>query len=100
AHLDASVQAVADANQRSGVRDGVAKSFLRFANREGDRNRKAALARAAKRAITDDLCSQLHVGVGQNNDVVFCATLTLHALAAGSGARVNMFRNGRGTDET
>src|SRR5712664_1273451 len=47
-HLDAGVEAIADANCGGGVGDGVAESFLRFANRDGNGNGQAALTRAAK----------------------------------------------------
>ena len=63
-HLNSRVQAIADANCGSGVRDGITKSFLRFANRDGDRNGEAALARAAEGAVADDLRRQFHVGIG------------------------------------
>src|SRR5467141_3184608 len=99
-HLDAGVQAIADANCGSGVRDGVAESFLRFANCDGNGNCKAALARAAEGAVADDLCGQLHVGIGEHNDVILRAALALHTLAAGCGARVHMLRDRRGTYET
>src|SRR6267143_3838490 len=99
AHLDAGVQALADANRGSGVRDGVTKSFLRFANRDGNGNREAALARAAEGAVADDLCSQLHIRVGQDDDVVLRAALALNALAAGRSARVHMLSDRRGTNE-
>src|SRR6267142_859709 len=98
-HLDAGVQAIADANCGGGVGDGVAESFLRFANRDGNGNREAALARAAERAIADDLRGQFHVRVRQDDDVVLRTALALHALAAGGGARIHMLRHGRGTNE-
>src|SRR5205807_8513573 len=38
-----------------------------------------------------------HVRVRQNDNVVLCPSLALHAFAAGGGARVNVLGNGRGT---
>jgi len=37
---------------------------LRFADGNGDGNGEAALASAAKRAVTDDLSGKLHVRIG------------------------------------
>src|SRR6266404_4849050 len=98
-HLDAGVQAIADANRSSSVCDGITESFLRLANRDGDRNGEASLARASERAVADDLRRQLHVGIGENNHVILGAALALHALAAGRGARVNMLGDWGGTNE-
>src|SRR5258708_16433550 len=80
--------------------DGVAERFLRFANRNGNGNGEAALARAAKCAVADDLRGEFDVRIGQNDDVIFCAALALHALAAGGGARVDMFGYGSGAYKT
>src|SRR4029077_13188587 len=99
-HLNAGFETVADANRRSRVGDGVAECFLGFANGDGDRYCKATLAGAAKRAVADDLGGEFHIGVGQNDDVIFCAALALHAFAAGCGARVDMPGNGGGTYKT
>jgi len=81
------------------MRDGIAEGFLSFADGDSDGNRKAALPGAAKRAIADDLGGEFHVRVGQYDDMIFCATLTLHAFAAGSGSCVNMPGNGRRADK-
>ncbi len=99
AHLDSSVEAIADANRRSCVGDGIAEGFLGFADRDSHGNSKAALARATKRAVANDLRGEFHVRVGQYDDVIFCATLTLHAFAAGSGSCVNMPGNWRRADK-
>ena len=82
------------------MRDGVAESFLRFANGDGDGNGEAALAGAAERAVADDLRGEFHVRIGKNDDVIFRAALALHAFAAGGGARVDMLGDGSGADET
>src|SRR5207245_11256166 len=99
AHLNASVEAIADANRGSGLRDGIAESFLRFADGDGNGNRQAALTRAAKRTVADDLGRQLHVRVGQNDYVILRPALALHALAAGRGARIDVFGDRRGADK-
>src|SRR2546425_5534106 len=79
--------------------DGIAEIFLRFANGDGNGNRQAALARAAKRTVTDNLGRQLHVRIGENNDVILRTTLALHALAAGRGPGIDVFGDRRGTNE-
>ncbi len=82
------------------MRDGVAKCFLRFANGDSNGNSEAALARAAKRAVADDLRREFHIRIGQDDDVILCAALALHALAAGGGTCVNMLGNRSGADKT
>ena len=79
--------------------DGVAEILLRFANRDGNGNRQAALARAAKRTVADNLGRQLHVRIGENNDVILRTALALHALAAGRGPGIDVFGDRRGTNE-
>src|SRR6266700_3402160 len=79
--------------------DGVAEIFLRFANGDGNGNRQAALARAAKRTVTDNLGRQLHVRIRENNDVILRTALALHALAAGRGPGIDVFGDRRGTNE-
>src|SRR6202007_3253222 len=54
-HLQTGLESVAHANGGSGLRDGVAKRLLRFANGDRDGNGKTALPRAAKRAVANDL---------------------------------------------
>ena len=99
AHLNADIEAIADPNCGSGVRNGVAERFLRFANGDGNGNGEAALPCATKCAVADDLRRQIHVRIRQNDDVILRSALALHALAAGGGTRVNMLGDGRGTDE-
>src|SRR5258708_5282532 len=98
-HLNTGVEAVANANGRGGVGNGIAEGFLGFADGDSNGNGKAALAGATKRAVADDLRGEFHVRVGQYDDMIFCATLTLHAFAAGSGSCVNMPGNGRRADK-
>ena len=93
--MNARCEAVTDLNLRGGVRDGVAKGLLRFADGDRHGNGKTALPGTAKRAVADDLGCQVHVGVRQDNDMVLRATLTLHALAAGGRTRVHMLGYGR-----
>src|SRR5437660_7326979 len=99
-HLHAGVETVPDLNFRSGSADGTAKRLLRFADRDGYGTGETALARAAESAVADDLRRQLHVGIGQDDDVILCAALALHALAAGRGAPVHMPGHRRRADET
>src|SRR5260370_30781918 len=63
AHLHTGVEAIADADRTSSVRDGVAESFLRFANGDGDGNSESVLAGAAKCTVADDVGGGLHVCV-------------------------------------
>ena len=63
--------------------DGIAERFLCVADGDGNAHGEAALAGAAERAVADDLRGEFHVGIGKNDDVIFCAALALHALAAG-----------------
>src|SRR3989441_12655315 len=81
------------------MRDGIAKSFLRFANCYGNGNGEAALAGAAKRAVADDLCGEFHIRVWKNDNVILGAALALHAFAASRRARVNMSGDGSGADK-
>src|SRR5256884_5378946 len=99
-HLHAGVETVPDLNFRSGFGDGIAKRLLRFADRDRYGNGETALARAAESAVADDLRRQLHVGIGQDDDVILCAALALHALAAGRGAPVHMPGHRRRADGT
>src|ERR1700719_3175894 len=80
--------------------DGIAEPFLRVANRNRDGNSQAALSRAAEGAVPDNLRSQFHIRIGQNDGVIFCSTLALHALAARGRASINMSGYGRGAHET
>ena len=73
---------------------------MRFADHDRYGNGETALARAAESAVADDLRRQLHVGIGQDDDVILCAALALHALAAGRGAPVHMPGHRRRADET
>jgi hypothetical protein len=82
------------------VSDGVAKSLLRFANSHRNRNREASLPGAAKGAVTDDLRGQVHVGIGQNNNVILRAALALHALTGRGGAHVHVLGDGCRADKT
>ena len=100
AHLHAFVEAIAHAQRRSRLGNRIAKSLLRFADRHRDGNRQAALSGAAKGAVADDLRGHLHVGVGQNDDVVLRAALALRALPVLTGARIDVPRDRRGTDKT
>ena len=93
-------EAVAYANGECSVRDGITECFLRFADGDSHGNGQAALPGAAERAVADDLRRQFHVRIGQNDHVIFCAALALHALAARRRARVHMFGDGRGADKT
>src|ERR1700738_4297643 len=54
-HLHAFVEPVADFEFRSRVGDRVAECLLRFADRDRDRERKAALSRTTKGTVADDL---------------------------------------------
>ena len=100
AHLHAFFEAVADFEFRSGVGDGIAEGFLRFADRDRDGDGEAALAGASEGAVADDLRGHGHVGVGKNDDVILRSALALRAFAVGGGARVNVFCDGRRSDET
>ncbi len=51
-------------------------------------------------SIAYDLRGELHVRIGQNDDVILRAALALHAFAAGRGARVDMSGNGGRTYKT
>ena len=82
------------------MRDGIAERFLRFANGDGNGNGKAALAGAAKRAVADDLRCKLHVCIGQDDHMILCAALALHAFATGGRARINMPGDGSRADKT
>ncbi len=93
AHLDAFVEAVADFEFRGSIGDRVAKSFLRFTDRDRDRDGETALSGASKGAVADDLRGHRHVGVGKNDDVVLGSALTLAALALLGGARVDVARD-------
>ena len=73
---------------------------MRFANGDGNGNREAALARATKCAVADDLRGKLHVRIGKDDDVILRAALALHAFAAGCGTRVNVLGDGGGADKT
>src|SRR3984957_3297125 len=90
AHLDAIFETVADFEFGSGVGDGVAKSFLRFADGDCHRDGEAALARASESAVADDLRGHGHVGVGEDDDVVFRAALALAAFALFAAAGVDV----------
>ena len=79
---------------------GVAEPVLRFADGDGDADGEAALPGASEGRVGDDLGGGFRVGVGQYDDVVFCAALALHALAAGGAARVDIFGHRRGADKT
>src|SRR5271169_1619499 len=81
------------------MRYGIAKRFLCDTNGDGYRDGKAALSGAAEGAVADDLRGEFHVCVGKNDDVIFCAALALHALAACGRTRVNVLGDGRGTDK-
>src|SRR6202049_501843 len=98
-HLHASVEPVADFEFRSRIGDRVAECLLRFADRDRDRDRKAALSRTPKGTVADDLRSHWHVGVGENDDVILGSALTLRAFAIRCCACVNVFRHRRRADE-
>ncbi len=98
-HLDAFVEAVAYAQVCGGIGDGVAKSFLRFADGYRDRDCETTLAGAAEGAVADDLGCHLHVGVGENDYVILGAALALSALSVGAGAFVDVLRYWSRTDE-
>src|ERR1700732_2282363 len=98
-HLHALVEPVADCEFRSRIGDRVAECLLRFADRDRDRDRKAALSRTAKGTVADDLCSHWHVGVGEYDDVILSSALTLRAFAIRCCARVNVFRHWGRADE-
>src|SRR5207245_10827047 len=83
AHLNPCIEAVAETNRGSSMRDGITKRLLRFANGEGDGNRQAALARTAKCALADDLCGQLHIRGRRRDDVGFCPALARTSLDGG-----------------
>ena len=83
-HLHAFVETVAHSQGRRRFGDGIAESLLRFADGDGHGDRQAALARAAERAVADDLRRHLHIGIRQNDDVILRAALALRALAVGA----------------
>ena len=99
AHLHAFIEAVADFEFRSGIGDRIAKSLLRFADGDRDRDGEAALPGATEGAVADDLRGHRHVGVGKNDDVILGAALALRALAVGGGARVDVLRDRSRADE-
>src|SRR5450432_550364 len=92
AHLDAVFQAVTNFEFRGGLGDGITKRLLRLADHDRGRDRETALSRAAERAVADNLRGHLHVGVGQDDDVIFGSALALAALALLAGARVDVTR--------
>src|SRR5258707_9382854 len=73
--------------------------FLCFADGDRHGNRQTTLPGAAKRAVADDLCCEFHVRIRQNDYMILCSALALHALAASGGAGVHMFCHGSRANE-
>src|SRR5579863_1826474 len=94
AHLHSIFEAIAHFEFRSRVGDRVTKTFLRFADRDSDRDCEATLTGASKSAVADDLRGHGHVGVGEHDDVILGSALALAALAFLAGARVDVARDG------
>ena len=92
-HLNAVVQSVADAQGSCRFEDRVTEHFLCFAHGDRYRNRKTTLSGASESAVANDLRRHLHIGVRKNDHVILRAALALGALAVGSGAGIDVFRN-------
>jgi len=76
------------------MRDGVAEVLLRFAHGDSHRDCQAALPGASEGAVRDDLRSHIHVRVGEDDDGVLRASLTLSPLPLLSSTRIDVARNG------
>ena len=89
-HLHAGVQAVADHPAGGRIADRFGELVARFADRDRQGDRQAALPGAAEGAVGDDLHCHLHVGIRQDDDRVLGPALGLGALAVGGRAAVDV----------
>ena len=66
-----------------------------LADRNGDRYRHTTLAGGAIAGANQRIDRLIHIGIGHDDHVIFCAAETLHAFAVLRGARINICRNRR-----
>jgi hypothetical protein len=71
-----------------------------LAHGDGDRDRHAALARRTVACAHQRVGGLFHVGVGHDHHVVLGAAQRLHALSVGGAARIDIFGDRRGADES
>jgi hypothetical protein len=71
----------------------------RFADRNRDRHRHAALAGRAVTRADERIDGLIHVGIGHDNHMVLGSAKALHARSNSRAARVNIFGNRRRADK-
>src|SRR5580704_6938026 len=99
-HLNARFKAVTHAEFRGRFGNRVAKSLLRFANRDRNRNSEAALPGAPEGAVADYLRRHRHVGVRKHDDMILRSALALAALSLLRRARIDITRDRSRSHET
>src|SRR6202158_2758943 len=72
---------------------------MRSADRHRDRNGETTLPGASESAVADDLGRHWHIRVGKYDDMVLRTALTLAAFPLFTGARVDVARDWRRSDE-
>ncbi len=72
----------------------------RIAHDDGDGDRHATLARRAVAGTDQCIGGLFKIGIWHHDHVVLGAAQCLHALAAGGAARIDVFGNRRGANET
>ena len=100
AHLGLGFEAVADLHQRQPPPDGVDERVGDVADGHDHRDRHAALTGGSVGGGNRRVGRHVEVRVGQHHHVVLGTAQRLHALPVGRTRRVDVLRDGCGSDET